>query len=230
MATLESTIRMLNRKLREVFDFFGYKSPEYQTLQSILYQNFSDSGFIVRGGGVKPARLSRSKQAMLAYSKDEYLMEDIDLIYEAVKNQGSIKDMAERYVNYEDYSGGLFTQKTANQLKDVIRERAYNAYISKFNDDDIYDDVQDAINSADAMHDAQYREDLADLFEDFYIEPGKGNLSGMQQKYDEIVRKFDEAKMEMLIRQRDEARNLATDVIKSHIENANKDPYDMGIN
>lgn len=224
MATLESTIRMLNRKLREVFDFFGYKSPEYQTLQSILYQNFSDSGFIVRGGGVKPARLSRSKQAMIAYSKDEYLMEDIDLIYEAVKNQGSIKDMAERYVNYEDYSGGLFTQKTANSLKDVIRERAYNAYVSKFNDDDIYDDVQNEIDSVEAQLDPKYREDLADIHSDFYIRPGKGNLAGMERKYDDILRKFDEAKRNRDIRFREKVD------IDSPYPKVDKDPYDMGIN
>lgn len=225
MATLESTIRMLNRKLRQVFDFFGYKSPEYQTLQSILYQNFSDSGFIVRGGGVKPARLSRSKQAMLAYSKDEYLMEDIDLIYEAVKNQGSIRDMAERYVNYEDYSGELFTQKTANQLKDVIKERAYNAYISKFNDDDIYTEVQDEMNSNDAQHDSQYREDLADIYADFHKKPGKGNLAGMQQKYDEIQRKFDEAKTNKMERQLKQATDFSNEILKT-----GKDPYDMGLN
>lgn len=225
MATLESTIRMLNRKLREVFEFFGYKSPEYQTLQSILYQNFSDSGFIVRGGGVKPARLSRSKQAMFAYSKDEYLMEDIDLIYEAVKNQGSIRDMAERYVNYEDYSGGLFTQKTANQLKDVIKERAYNAYISKFNDDDIYTEVQDEMNSNDAQHDSQYREDLSDIYADFHKKPGKGNLAGMQQKYDDIQRKFDEAKVNKMERQLKQATDFSNEILKT-----GKDPYDMGIN
>ena len=108
MATIDSVVRMLNRRLREVFDYFGYKSPEYQTLQSILYTNFNESGFIVRGGGNKAARLSRSKAAMEAYKSDKFLMEDVDLIYNAIERQGSIKEMAERYVKDTDSFNGLF--------------------------------------------------------------------------------------------------------------------------
>ncbi len=225
MATIESVVRMLNRRLREVYDYFGFKSPEYQTLQSILYKNFSDSGFIVRGGGVKAARLSRSKQAMEAYKSDENLMEDVDLIYNAIKRQGTVKEMAERYVDYNEYSG-LFTNSTAKKMRETIRERAYNSYISKFNDDDIYTELQDEMASIFAKNDAEYREDLTDVYSEFFQKPGKGNLAGMQEKYDKIQREFDDAKRRMVDRL--SQKPIDEGLSEVHIEV--KDPYDMGYN
>lgn len=225
MATIDSLVRMLNRRLREVYDYFGYKSPEYQTLQKILYQNFSESGFIVRGGGVKPARLSRAKQAMDTYRATKEIMEDVDLIYDAIKRQGTVKEMAERYVDYREYNG-LFTNKVAKDMQDTIRERAYNSYLSKFNDDDIYAEVQDEMASIFAKNDEEYREDLTDVYSEFFKQPGKGNLAGMQEKYDKIQSDFDEAKRRMVDRL--SQKPIEERPAEFHVEV--KDPYDMGMN
>lgn len=226
MATIDSVVRMLNRRLREVFDYFGYKSPEYQTLQSILYTNFNESGFIVRGGGAKAARLSRSKAAMDAYKADKNIMEDVDLIYNAIKRQGTIKEMAERYVRDTDGFNGLFTSKVAKKMQDTIKERAYTEYLSKYNDDDIYKEVQDEMVSIFAEKDSEYREDLTDVYSEFFKKPGKGNLAGMQEKYDQIQRDFDEAKRRMADRL--SKKPIEEGIAEVHIEV--RDPYDMGYN
>ena len=226
MATIDSLVRMLNRRLREVYDYFGFKSPEYQTLQSILYTNFNESGFIVRGGGVKAARLSRSKTAMEAYRSDKNLMEDVDLIYNAIKRQGTVKEMAERYVRDSDNFNGLFTNKTATEMHETIKERAYTAYLSKYNDDDIYKEVQDEMASIFAEKDSEYREDLTNVYSEFFKKPGKGNLADMQEKYDQIQRDFDDAKRRMADRL--SKQPIDDSIAEVHIEV--RDPYDMGYN
>jgi hypothetical protein len=226
MATIDSVVRMLNRRLREVFDYFGYKSPEYQALQSILYTNFNESGFIVRGGGTKAARLSRSKVAMEAYKADKNIMEDVDLIYNAIKRQGTVKEMAERYVRDSDNFNGLFTNKVAMKMQETIKERAYTSYLSKFNDDDIYQEVQDEMSSIFAEKDSEYREDLTNVYSEFFKRPGKGNLAGMQEKYDQIQRDFDDAKRRMADRL--SKKPIDEGIAEVHIEV--RDPYDMGYN
>ena len=216
MATIESTVRMLNRRLREVYEFFGYKSPEYQDLQSIVYKNFQNE-FIVRGGGKKAARLSRSKAAMQAYNDNEYLQQDLEWINETVRRMGSVKDMAERYVEPNEYSG-LFTNSKAKALKSTIQERANAEYASKYNDHDIYTEIQ----NKDDEGDSDFREALADIMEKFHEKPGENNLPGMEQKYSEIVDMYERA-VEMH-EEKKAAVGHAANILKV------KNPFDMGMN
>lgn len=217
MPTLESTIRMLNRRLNEVYNFFGYKSPEYMKLQSILYQNFG-SEHIVRGGGKRAARISRSKVAMDVFKNSPDLMQDINWIHEAVKKMGTVKEMAERYVEPSEYKGSLFTNREAERLKSTIQERARAEYASAYNDSDIYTEV----NNAEDEGDSSFREALADIMEKFHESPGSNNLPGMERKYSEIESMYEKA-VERHEEWKD-AVGFSGDILKT------SNPYDMGIN
>jgi hypothetical protein len=217
MPTLESTIRMLNRRLNEVYNFFGHKSPEYMKLQSILYQNFGDR-YVVRGGGKKAARISRSKEALNYFRSDSNLKEDIEWIYDAIKKMGTVKEMAERYVEPSEYNGSFFTKRIAESMKQAIRQRAQAEYSSAYNDTDIYTEV----NNANDEGDSQYREALADIMEKFHESPGKNNLPGMEQKYSEIEEMYENA-VENHNKWK-EATKFTSTILK------NDNPYDMGVN
>ena len=225
---LESVVRMLNRRLREVYDYFGYKSPELNDLKSILYANFGgDSKYIIKQRN-KPVRLSRSKEALAYYESNEGLMEDLPFILEAIRKLGTVKEMAEKYVDPSEYKGYRFTNRDAKELRETIRKRAEAEYLAKYNDDDIYAEFKAEVNSIEAQVEESYREALADIQEEFEKKPGKGNLAGMQDKYDKIVKMFDDAKLrhEKVTEEGQQAQEFAQSILNP----GGRDPYDMGVN
>ena len=225
---VESVVRMLNRRLREVYDYFGYKSPELNDLKSILYANFGgESKYIIKQRN-KPVRLSRSKEALAYYESKEGVMEDLPFILEAIRKLGTVKEMAEKYVDPSEYKGYRFTNRDAKELHDTIKKRAEAEYLAKYNDDDIYAEFKAEVDSIESLVEESYRDALADIQKEFEKKPGRGNIAGMQEKYDKIVKRFDEAKQRH--EKVTEEVQQAQDFTKSILNPGGRDPFDMGMN
>lgn len=219
MATTESVVKMLNSRLRELYDFFGYQSVEYNELKSILHSNFTgDNKYIVRQKG-KPVRLSRSKEALEHFNNNETLQRNLDKVHDYLLNPRN------RFINilsrYADEIGippdVKINRKTVKEYKEEILKQAESEYKALYNDDDLYTEIYDEINS---NTDTQYIRELRDARSHFWDKPGQNNLKGMEDKYQEIQDLFDRAK-----------ENYAKRMGKKPEDSKNKkDPYDLGVN
>lgn len=141
MATIESMIKFINKRMKAVSDYFGKNSSEYHKLKNLLYQNL--------GGGYDPllkynkgeVTINRSKTALEAFSSDS-ASEILEDVHREVMRMGTVKEMANEYFNSGRFNEKL-TMKELSQpiFRDTVREMSYENYRAKYLDDDIYQEV-----------------------------------------------------------------------------------------
>lgn len=139
MASAESLARSINRRLSEIEKYFGLESFEYHRASNILWQEL--------GGGMEAllkydkghVTISRSKSVLSAIESQDDLFEIVEEVWNTIRRQGTIREMANEYVNY-DY----FTTKELQrpEIKQAIGEMSYNRYTSAYVDTDLYKETQ----------------------------------------------------------------------------------------
>ena len=102
----ESAVRALNRRIKEIGDYFGRISIEYAEVRSALYDVFgASSDYILIPGSAKEHKfitVSRSKK----YLGTDFYKEKVIEAWEEVRMLGTVKQLAEPYLeageNYKD--------------------------------------------------------------------------------------------------------------------------------
>lgn len=215
---------MLNKRLSEFYEFFGYRSPEYNKIKTIVFQNFKGSDDMILKQKGRAPRISRTKAHMEEYKDNQYLQSNLQNIYDAVMEIGTVRHVAEGYANRLEQQGiditgnGLFTMKKGYAHRDEIRKLASSDYSALFNDDDYYKHMNDDIGMT---FDEAYINDLERINEKFHEKVGNGNPLGMEKKWNEIEEMYKAAKI------RHEQRVSRGEVPPDSKDN---DPLDMGVN
>lgn len=142
MATAESLVKGINRRLSEIEKYFGTNSYEYHRAKNVVWQEL--------GGGMEAllkydkgkVSISRSKRVIGAIEGQDGLFDIVEEVWRTLSSQGTVRTMANEYINY-DY----FTNKELNSpdIKNYIREMSENKYRSSYVDDDIYDEINDLL-------------------------------------------------------------------------------------
>lgn len=192
----DSLLKGINVRVKEVGNFFGHQSMEYQDLQSIILAAGAEfSGFdsiLVTPPG-KPRHFSRSKRVIQAVESNLQLKHALEVAYEKIKQKGTVEQMALNYISNE------FDKKNWKSKQNEIKQKAKEKYDSKFDDTDRYSieesgDFLNAVEIAARSIDDRYVEDLAEVMRTFHESPGRNNPSGKNEKWERIKQKFREAK------------------------------------
>lgn len=245
MALYDSYVKMINARLKEVYNYFGEKSPEYQDLASATFSVMGQENVLLSINTNKPLRIIRSKKSN---EENPLLYQDMQDIWRTFTDYGTLRKMVYRKLeNYRDElgddsiaemkkmwnsnekiivdnNGENVEVKEKEVVKDFIREVSKQEYSYKYDDEDLYENVRDLIDNIDdeEIQDAQYTSQLRDLWKTFY-RTGKGIRDS---KFDEIKRKWDSlnSSYESKIKEKLGIKS-AKDVYDSSVES-----YDIGYN
>jgi len=195
MRKVDSILRAINRRTKEVGDFFPLQSNEYQQIQAVLGAIPGISALKIFPKG-KPAQLSRSKKVIKKIEESPMLYAQLNQALDVILSFGTVKQMAERYRS----SGLVQGFSSVSEAHDSIREAAREIYNSNYNDTDKYAEFQSMEDEASKSDDEKYDRDLKKIRERFKEKPGKGNPMGVDKKYLDIVNAMEKAKEEHIIR------------------------------
>ena len=245
MALYDSYVKMINARLKAVYNYFGEKSPEYQDLASATFSVMGQENVLLSINPNKPLRIIRSKKSN---EENPLLYQDMQDIWRTFTDYGTLRKMVYRKLeNYRDElgddsiaemkkmwnsnekiivdnNGENLEVKEKEVVKDFIREISKQEYSYKYDDEDLYENVRDLIDNIDdeEIQDTQYTSQLSDLWKTFY-RTGKGIRDS---KFDEIKRKWDSlnSSYESKIKEKLGIKS-AKDVYDSSVES-----YDIGYN
>lgn len=245
MALYESYVKMINARLKEVYNYFGEKSPEYQDLASATFSVMGQENVLLSINPNKPLRIIRSKKAN---EENPLLNQDMEDIWRTFTNYGTLKKMINRKLeNYReelgddeiakmkkmwnskekiivDDNGEKIEIEEREIVKNFIREVSEQEYSYRYDDTELYDNVRELINNMDEeeVEDTRYKSQLKDLWKTFYRR-GKGIRDS---KFDEIKAKWDalNSSYEESVKEKLGIKSVR-DIYDSSIE-----PYDIGGN
>ena len=202
MASLDSLVRMINSRISDFYKSFGSNSIEYHKVKSLVFQALGDFDILLKERKGKPIGISRAKKVREALISFE---EDIHDLWEDIKKLGTPKSIKAK--NY----AGLSNEE--------VREKSEYEYKSKFNDQDLYEEIQDEIVNQSkiprADRDWEYWNALIDCM-DIFCSEGRNDI-----RYTRILNIYTEAKLNH------------EEWLKEHIEDGSivdYDDYDMGEN
>lgn len=193
---IESVLRSINRRMQELNLAFGYSSLEYQ-LVSNMWFNVVNSSTIPIGtkkNGVLLFR--RGKDVMQEIWENPELDANLREMWSKMKEKGTVKQILEReYFNQQGTKDWMeendFTINDLMNDPDVmadVREEAAIRGDRVYNDDDIYVEVNSALDEAEDMEDIQ---ELGDIMGSFY-ETGGGLAK--DEKWNRIKRQWHDYK------------------------------------
>ena len=191
MATTESRLRQINRRIKQIYDNFGGKSIEYNKVKSYLYASFYESYEYIRtGSSTKPVQLSRGKAAISAFG---YAAEIVEDLWQRIAQMGTVKEIEKR--DYIIHPDDTYLDDSPLTIEE-IREASKQEYESSYLDTDVYEDVETAISdyetelttSEDPLFDRDYQEALKRAKEVFY-EKGKGTREQKWERARQILTK-----------------------------------------
>lgn len=195
MRKVDSILRAINRRMKEVGEFFPKQSEEYQQIQAALgaIPGISTLKIFPKG---KPAQLSRSKKIVQRIEESPMLYAQLNQALDVILSYGTVKQMAKRYLD----SGLVQGFSSISDARDSIRESAKELYKGNYNDNDTYNKFLGMEDEASKSDDEKYANELKSIRKKFESEPGKNNPIGMDEKYNEIVRRMEEAKENHILR------------------------------
>ena len=198
----ESAVRALNRRIKEIGEYFGKQSIEYGAVRSALYDVFGESSeYILTRDKKKSKFMSISKKLLYV----EIIQEKVIEAWEEVKLIGTVKQLTERFiepgVNYKN-----------KDVVEYIRMQTRTEYYEQFVDTDYYEQWQDEIADESNMEDAEYYQELKDIKNIFYE---KGNR---EEKWERVRQKFINAQIEHATKK------------QSEVEQSDEEPHDAGSN
>ncbi len=210
MALYESYVKMINARLKEVYNYFGEKSPEYQDLASATFSVMGQENVLLSINPKKPLKVIRSKKAN---EENPLLYQDMQDIWRTFTDYGTLRQMIQRKLKtYKDELGDetisemkkmwnsrkkIIVDNNGEKIeveereivKDFIREVSQQEYNYKYDDDEIYKNIRDLVYdmNEEEVEDTKYKSELRDLWETFH-RTGKGIRDS---KFDEIKVKWD---------------------------------------
>ena len=225
MRKVDSILRAINRRMKEVGEFFPKQSEEYQQIQAVLgaIPGISTLKIFPKG---KPAQLSRSKKVIKKIEESPMLYAQLNQALDIILSYGTVKQMAQRYID----SGLVQGFSSIADAHDSIRQSAKEIYKGKYNDNDTYNKFLGMEDEASKSDDEKYERELKGIRKKFESEPGKNNPIGMDEKYNEILRRMEEAKENHLIRTQIAAGIIdeeESDESEIDVEYDDDDDYDM---
>lgn len=201
----ESAVRALNRRIKEIGEYFGKSSIEYAEVRSTLYDVFgyATEHVLLPGKKGKPfVSVSRSKSLL----SNDFYKEKIVEAWEEVRLLGTVKQLAEPYLeageNYRDID-----------IRERIRVESKTEYYENFVDKDYYEQWQEEIDKPEEwLEDEEYAQNLSEIGEMFYETGNK------EQKWERIRQRFID--MQISKAQKDEEKAVDN----------NEKPHDAGSN
>lgn len=191
MATTESRLRQINRRIKQIYDTFGGKSIEYNKVKSYLYASFYESYEYIRSGSsTKPVQLSRGKAAIASFG---YAAEIVEDLWQRIAQMGTVKEIKER--DYMIHPDDTYLDDSPITIEE-IQEASQQEYESSYLDTDVYEDVETAVSdyetelttSEDPLFDRDYQEALKRAKEVFH-EKGKGTREQKWERARQILTK-----------------------------------------
>lgn len=213
MRKADSILRAINRRMKEVGEFFPKQSEEYQQIQAVLGTIPGITALKIFPKG-KPAQLSRSKKIVQRIEESPMLYAQLNQALDVILSYGTVKQMAKRYLD----SGLVQGFSSISDARDSIRESAKELYKGKYNDNDTYNKFLGMEDEASKSDDEKYANELKGIRKKFESEPGKNNPIGMDEKYNEILRRMEEAKKNHILR---------TQIAAGIIEEEDSDEYEI---
>lgn len=215
MASAESLVRSINRRLSEIEKYFGSESFEFHRAKNVVWQEL--------GGGLESllkydkgrVSISRSKRVISEIESQGDLYEIVQEVWNTIRGQGTVREMANQYMNY-DY----FTLKELQNadIKETIAEMSRNRYRASYVDDDIYDETDDLL-----------AEEAEKLGTDEYDEAFYNSLKEVKEIFRErgSHRDYKYARAEQMLQQ---AKAAHEEFLVNRILENSGEPADMGEN
>lgn len=250
MATMESMIKYINKKLSDFREYYGEKSYHYQHLASVLFniENIPNYAPQEQSSGIwgkhsvaikmepnKPIRIARKKDVLENISINPVAMDELTDIYDYYKAYGTVRQTA--FESISELIKGSKIIVDHNEIKGqelqtfqpILRDIQHEKYLSEFQDKDLYliyeeaDDLgmEEAFKD-DEERDDEYLKDLEDVKKAFE-EKGEGIR---ERKANDIMKAFEAAKQAHKERLK-ERLNVSED--NSDNAPAPANPYNMSL-
>lgn len=170
---LESAIKAINKRLTDIYNFFGAKSIEYHEARTTLFSSLgSDVDILLRTHEKgKPIQLSRSKNAMRGWKRYEF---DLKFALVEMRKSGTVRQMAQSILdefNFESKEVTGDAKKHWKSWQQEIKDFTKAEYEAKYGDSDLYEQIVDEMaeeNSKDeSIRDDMYITELGNALDCF---------------------------------------------------------------
>ena len=198
----DNILRQINRRIDQVVDVFGVKSPEYMNIKAILGTISGVDSIMNVGGKGQPDKMSRSKRVISTIMDKISLHAELQQAWDAIKAGGSISQLKKRYIpviDGVDVSKGLSPASVAAGIKEAARKE----YESKYEDDDIYEKMQELAEIVAEMGDDELIQDVEDIQILFGVNTGHGNKQAQDDKYDALKSAIDQLQQDIIDKELD---------------------------
>lgn len=195
----DNILRQINRRIDQVVDVFGVKSPEYMNIKAILGTISGVDSIMNAGGKGQPDKMSRAKRVKSAIIENPILHEELQEAWNAIKAQGTITQLKKRYMPPPAIVKGL----SPAMIESGIKESARKEYESKYEDDDIYEKMQELAEMVAEMGDEELIQDVEDIQMMFGVHTGHGNKQAQDDKYDALKSAIDQLQQDIIDKELD---------------------------
>lgn len=237
MALYESYVKMINARLKEVYNYFSPTSSEYQNMASSVFNIMGQDSVLLSIQNGKPMRLIRSKKAN---EENPLLYQDMQDIWRYISSQGTVRTLVKKRVSelkdseissiydsiiannnendepvsVDDMKRVTIKNWKSKEVKEGIQSNAKEEYKRRYDDTDIYESIHELLSkeSEKEVFDSVFYGKLDEVSRIFHQ---KGNRD---IKYNEIVAKWESINQEY--------ENKIDEMLK----NDSRDEYDMGEN
>lgn len=154
-----SVVKSINKRAKEIRDYFGEYSIEYMKIKSMIYSYVGQTDFLLREEEDKAIGLSRSKRAQQAYP---YIASTLDELWEDMKKYGTVKKLREEYTweiqqdqfDFDTSADNLVVDYDDQEVIEAIRQASFEAYMAAYADTDLYTTInreieEEALKSSD---------------------------------------------------------------------------------
>lgn len=195
----DNILRQINRRIDQVVDVFGVKSPEYMQIKATLGTISGVDSIMNAGGKGQPDKMSRSKRVISNIMDKISLHAELQQAWDAIKAQGTVTQLKKRYMPPPTIAKGL----SPAMIESGIKEAARKEYESKYEDDDIYEKMQELAEIVAEMGDEELIQDVEDIQMLFGVHTGHGNKQAQDDKYDALKSAIDQLQQDIIDKELD---------------------------
>lgn len=195
----DNILRQINRRIDQVVDVFSVKSPEYMQIKAILGTISGVDSIMNVGGKGQPDKMSRSKRVISTIMDKISLHAELQQAWDAIKAGGTITQLKKRYMPPPEIAKGL----SPAMIESGIKEAARKEYESKYEDDDIYEKMQELAEIVAEMGDEELIQDVEDIQMMFGVHTGHGNKQAQDDKYDALKSAIDQLQQDIIDKELD---------------------------
>lgn len=199
----DNILRQINRRIDQVVDVFGVKSPEYMNIKAILGTISGVDSIMNAGGKGQPDKMSRANRVKSAIIENPILHEELQDAWNAIKAQGTVTQLKKRYMPDPKVNPEFAKSVDPVSLAAGIKEAARKEYESKYEDDDIYEKMQELAEMVAEMGDEELIQDVEDIQMMFGVHTGHGNKQAQDDKYDALKSAIDQLQQDIIDRELD---------------------------